>query len=109
MSNESDEYKVKFYVLFTSWKDEQPITKSGINFMERVLEDSGFTVENTVAKMLSMTGWKIDSKMLTYDRIEKEDWQNLALIGVKTIYVFEELEQYCESIKHRFASKKFGI
>lgn len=106
----SDEYMVKYFILFTSWKDGEKRTDAGWNLIEKMIEDIGLSKAEQIRRTQSQCkGWVIDSKLLTYRRITEADWKAMMWSGVTIAENFEALDKFCESIKHRFGSKKFGL
>lgn len=106
----SDEYMVKFFILFTSWTDDEKRTDAGWNLMEKIIEDIGLVQAESLRRTsIQCKGWAIDSKLLTYRRISVNDWEAMVHKNVTIAENFEALEKFCESIKHRFGSKKFGL
>lgn len=74
-----------------------------ISFYESEIEKMGY--ECGTINLLSpqcIIGWVIDVKELKYIRIE----DNSQTAHFTTL---EQLQKYTESIKHRVASKKFGL
>ena len=53
-------------------------------------------------------GWIFDLKELFYIRVFEEEFVEMAKI-LKSFTDFDELENFTENFKHRFASKKFGL
>ena len=112
MEENSDEYKKKFCMLYTAWKDDEVRTPASVNLMNKIFDGIGFvSIIHEAAlhnKITKLKGWCIDGKLLTYMAISDKTWEIMKAV-TPIASNFEEVETYCESIKHRFASKKFGI
>ena len=125
------------FALFTIWTDEkfnQVLEKvddqtfyRGIAFTEKAFETLSFEEKNlstserietlkelfsldTTSKMRpKLRGWIFDLKKLYWFGVLENEYDALQEMGIKSFDDFGQLEEFCESYKHRFASKKFGL
>lgn len=58
---------------------------------------------------MKVRGWVFDLKKLSWFAALEAEYDALQEIGIKSFDDFAQLEEFCESYKHRFASKKFGL
>ena len=112
------EETIKHGIIWTPWKEGEERTPRGLGLQEIILEHIGLEEDHNLIPELPLNhgvqakyveGFFIHTKSLKFHCINKADWGGMLREGVKQAGSFRELEELLESMKHRFANKKFGL